>query len=249
MPKKTFENLPEEKRTQIQEVALDEFARQPFAQASLSKIVARLGIAKGSIYQYFDNKLDLAKWLITEAGRQKARFIDAPMSPEPGEFFDWLELALDGGMRFAARRPKIARLGQRMLRGHDPAMAGFASRARKVGLEIMVGYIKEAQLHREIRDDADPEIVAVMVGAMQNSALELLATKAGEASVEALFEHEGLAQFSDEEIAEVTHELMRFFRRGVEDPRGPKVVEGAPHHAVDLEETLKRMRGDVDERD
>ena len=247
MPKPTFENLPEAKRDEIHRVALDEFARFPFAKASISKIVNRLGIAKGSIYQYFDNKLDLAKWLMIEAGRQKARFIDMPMSPEPGQFFEWLEGALGGGMRFAAHHPKITRVAQRMMRGHDPELSGFAARARRVGLEMMSGYIKEAQLHREIRDDADPEIVAVMVAAVQNSALELLAAKAGEASVEALFEHEGLSKFTDEELNALTGELVRFFRRGVEDPRGPKVVEGAPRMSIDLETTLAKMTGEHDD--
>ncbi len=53
MPQATFFNLPEEKRQKILECALDEFAAHDYDSASVSKIVAKAGIAKGSLYQYF----------------------------------------------------------------------------------------------------------------------------------------------------------------------------------------------------
>ena len=75
MPKPTFENLPDAKRELIIQLAAEEFAAHAYRQASLSRIVARAGIAKGSVYQYFDNKLDLYRWLMTEElPRQKMAF-------------------------------------------------------------------------------------------------------------------------------------------------------------------------------
>ena len=76
MPTQTFHNLPPDKREKIVELALEEFSERPYAQASLSRIVARAGIAKGSIYQYFTDKFDLYRWLIVEeVGRRKQAFI------------------------------------------------------------------------------------------------------------------------------------------------------------------------------
>ena len=49
MASTTFDNLPAEKRERIIELALAEFAEHPYALASLSRIVERAGIAKGSI--------------------------------------------------------------------------------------------------------------------------------------------------------------------------------------------------------
>ena len=46
MPKDTFFNLPEDKRTLICHVAIDEFAAHPFDQASINRIVARHGIGE-----------------------------------------------------------------------------------------------------------------------------------------------------------------------------------------------------------
>jgi AcrR family transcriptional regulator len=53
MPNQTFFNLAEEKREQITQVAIDEFANNDYGGGSISRIVARAGIAKGSFYQYF----------------------------------------------------------------------------------------------------------------------------------------------------------------------------------------------------
>ncbi|MBK7920673.1 MAG: TetR/AcrR family transcriptional regulator [Chloroflexi bacterium] len=56
MPKDTFFNLPEDKRALICKVAVAEFAKHRFDKASINRIVAQSGIAKGSFYQYFEDK-------------------------------------------------------------------------------------------------------------------------------------------------------------------------------------------------
>jgi AcrR family transcriptional regulator len=88
MPKPTFLNLPDDKRERITELALDEFSTHPYRQASLSRIVARAGIAKGSMYQYFENKLDLYRWLVTdELERRRLEWLQTnavePANSEP----------------------------------------------------------------------------------------------------------------------------------------------------------------------
>lgn len=58
MPKETFYNLDQEKKSKITEVLISEFSEKPFAEVSVKTIVERLGIARGSFYQYFDNLED-----------------------------------------------------------------------------------------------------------------------------------------------------------------------------------------------
>ena len=59
MPYETFFNLPEEKRQTIFDILLEEFAENDYNSVSISRIVNRAGIAKGSFYQYFEDKKDL----------------------------------------------------------------------------------------------------------------------------------------------------------------------------------------------
>lgn len=65
MPKRTFFNLPEEKRSRIIDCAVEEFYQNGYRQASITRIVEAAGIAKGSFYQYFEDKADLYEHLIS----------------------------------------------------------------------------------------------------------------------------------------------------------------------------------------
>ncbi|MFT5886051.1 MAG: AcrR family transcriptional regulator [Arcticibacterium sp.] len=75
MPKKTFSNLDEGKRKQIIDSFLREFAVKPYDEASITVVVKELGIAKGSIYQYFEDKLDLFLFLIDECVAVKLEYV------------------------------------------------------------------------------------------------------------------------------------------------------------------------------
>ena len=59
MPTKRFENLAPERRDQILDAAQAEFLRNGYEGASLNTIIGDAGISKGSLYYYFEDKLDL----------------------------------------------------------------------------------------------------------------------------------------------------------------------------------------------
>ena len=64
MPKKTFYNLPEEKRKKILDAACSEFLRVPYEEVSINQIIKIAQIPRGSFYQYFDDKDDLFDYFI-----------------------------------------------------------------------------------------------------------------------------------------------------------------------------------------
>ena len=109
MPKPTFFGLPDERRRRLVEEAIAEFADRTYAEASLSQIAVRSRIAKGSFYQYFEDKLDLYRWLLTEeVPRRKRERIGAPSSHE--DFWERLETMIERGMAFLVEHPRLARL-------------------------------------------------------------------------------------------------------------------------------------------
>lgn len=109
MPKSTFFGLPEERRERLVREAIAEFADRTYAEASLSQIARRARIPKGSFYQYFEDKLDLYRWLLTEeAPRRKREFVGAAR-PEGG-FWARLETMIERGMAFLVEHPHLARL-------------------------------------------------------------------------------------------------------------------------------------------
>lgn len=66
MPKETFFRLRDEKQEIILRAAIREFVQNGFARAKISDIARNAGVAKGSIYQYFEDKKELfvysAEW-------------------------------------------------------------------------------------------------------------------------------------------------------------------------------------------
>ena len=59
MPSATFFNLPAEKREKLLSAARAEFARVPYAEASINKMIQAADIPRGSFYMYFRDKEDL----------------------------------------------------------------------------------------------------------------------------------------------------------------------------------------------
>ncbi|AGP41842.1 TetR/AcrR family transcriptional regulator [Sorangium cellulosum] len=109
MPKSTFFGLPEERRDRLVREAIAEFADRTYAEASLSQIARRARIPKGSFYQYFEDKIDLYRWLLTEeAPRRKREFVGA--AALEGDLWARLEAQIERGMAFLVEHPRLARL-------------------------------------------------------------------------------------------------------------------------------------------
>ncbi|MGI6609073.1 MAG: TetR/AcrR family transcriptional regulator [Limnochordia bacterium] len=79
MPKETFFNLPAAKRERVVEAALEEFATRSYHEARVTAIVDAAGIAKGSFYQYFEDKKDLFRYLMELIVEKKLEYINRHM--------------------------------------------------------------------------------------------------------------------------------------------------------------------------
>lgn len=67
MPKETFLNLPQEKKEKIFREAIKEFGEQGYEKGNIGKIAKESGIAKGSLYQYFQDKKGLYMYCVKES--------------------------------------------------------------------------------------------------------------------------------------------------------------------------------------
>ena len=70
VPTDTFFRLPESKRETLLRCARQEFARVPYPDASINRIIHSAGIPRGSFYMYFEDKSDLFLYLMDQ-------FVDA----------------------------------------------------------------------------------------------------------------------------------------------------------------------------
>lgn len=105
MPKETFFNIKEEKREALTDAFLREFAVKSYDEASITEVVKKLGIAKGSIYQYFNDKLDLFIFLIGECSTVKRKYTDSIRREDFPDFWTYFRELYVRGFQFDEENP------------------------------------------------------------------------------------------------------------------------------------------------
>lgn len=97
--------LKEEKRRAFTTAFLREFARQPFDDASISSVVKEAGFAKGSVYQYFEDKKDLFLYLVSHSSSVKAGYIAHLKREDYNDFWDYFRDLYACGVQFDLENP------------------------------------------------------------------------------------------------------------------------------------------------
>lgn len=115
MPSATFLKLAETKRKHFVAEAYKEFSRNSFEAASITNLVKSLGIAKGSVYQYFEDKDELYTYLVHDANRQLNQLLDKACPYNGEEFYDWYTKLLMVELKFLLSFPQFAILFQKLL--------------------------------------------------------------------------------------------------------------------------------------
>ncbi|GAB3396279.1 hypothetical protein GCM10027568_30080 [Humibacter soli] len=94
MPRPRFHGLPAERQNAILRAALSEFSTRGFMDASLNNIISSTGISKGSMYYYFDDKVDLYGYLLRAQVKQMiahAGPFPVPAATDPDMFWSTIE--------------------------------------------------------------------------------------------------------------------------------------------------------------
>ncbi len=176
MPKQTFLNLPLERRNRILETAIDEFSQNSFASASISKIAAKADVAKGSMYQYFENKKDLYKYILEISAQKKQEYlIDCLHSLEHLYFIDVIKELYIKGLEFASDNPKLAGIANNFLKENDmkfkKEIMGISIEKSNQFFEILIEKAKEKG---EINPKIDTRVGAYIITSLNTSVIDYL---------------------------------------------------------------------------
>jgi TetR/AcrR family transcriptional regulator len=170
MPKQTFFNLPDDKRRLIEQIAADEFAEHGYEAASISQMVSRAGIAKGSFYQYFEDKQDLFMHLVDLVQEEKLATFKDRQAPEPDmDFFSTLRWMFEAGFEYAAAQSRLNQAVSRVLFGEGLFMGQLFKEAREVSSRMFATMIQKAAERGELDTAVDPETGAFVVETLINS--------------------------------------------------------------------------------
>ena len=167
MPKDTFTNLPEKKREAITIVLLEEFATREYRSVSISAIVKKAGIAKGSFYQYFEDKADCYLYLIQLALQEKMDFINQiPPSNQNLDLFGNLRWMMEAGTKFEFSNPLLAQISYRAVFEDVPLPEETMTFIRQGSRAYFKGQLEQGIAEGLINQEIDPELGAFVFDAI-----------------------------------------------------------------------------------
>jgi AcrR family transcriptional regulator len=146
MPNPTFYKLPEKKRLFIINIALKEFADYGYDNASLTRIVEQAGIAKGSIYQYFQDKQDLYIYLLELSLQEKEDFLRRRVS-----FFPYIRWIFGIHVDFEKEHPNLCKLLNQVIHGQPSIEHPGINRIRQSSLRYIWQLVRQGVAQGDIR--------------------------------------------------------------------------------------------------
>ena len=169
MPKQTFFNLTQEKRAVIEQAALDEFAEYGFDNSNLNRIVLQSKIAKGSFYQYFEDKKDLYFHLIDTIVKQKINMLEPLMRKYKKNSFSYnFEETFRIGLEFADSKPKYYSLGEDFANKQPPFIKEFIEKYNPLAMDLYAKLLKCANEAGELREGINISLVASFISTLVN---------------------------------------------------------------------------------
>ena len=170
MPKQTFLNLPEEKRETIINAAVEEFAQYGLENASTNRIVKNSGIAKGSFYQYFEDKEDVFMYLLSVIEHKELEFFKDKHPPDNGmdtfQYFRWM---VKTGMEFGVTYPQMIQAAWRVLLGEGFYYGKNLAEYRKKTTQALTTMITQAIKRGEVDPSVDVELAVMIMETWSNA--------------------------------------------------------------------------------
>ena len=170
MPKQTFLNLPHEKRQAIVNAAVDEFSEYGFEAASINRIVTSSNISKGSFYQYFEDKADVFRYLLTVLEREKKEYFNGRHPPSSNmdtfQYFRWM---IKAGMEFNSAYPRMTQAISRVLLGEGLYYGKTFGDYHQKAIEAFSMMIKQAIERGEVDPSVDVDLAVMVMDTWSNA--------------------------------------------------------------------------------
>lgn len=181
MPKDTFFNLSEDKREKIMRAAISEFSKNGFEKGNVGSIAKSAGVAKGSMYQYFENKKELflysVQWSMELLVKKYNKYIT--MTNKDVNIFDYFyQNSKDIWVQLRDEREVVIFIQDVFLgkysRFTDESMACMM----KFSDEYILKLIQDGKSNGSIRKDIDDKLLSLFLTGVSFKFKEYLMKKA-----------------------------------------------------------------------
>lgn len=217
MPQQTFFNLESERQEEIRQTAYKEFAMNDYRNASVSTIVKNLGLAKGSFYRYFINKIDLYAYLLEHSTQLRMKSINNLVAHEKSDFFSILIANFENKIEFDIAHPLESIFTYRvLLETHNPEVqqliADFKQGIFKY-VELMLENFVQAGL---LRQNIDIQLTTFIVFQIQVGLFEYLAAYEGVDFIKNIAEGKTVFAIEKEKIMGIVLKMVDIIKLGIQ---------------------------------
>jgi len=213
MPRQTFLNLPEEKRLNIINISLKEFANNSYDKASLSQIVHNAGIAKGSMYQYFADKQELYTYLVHFTSERKLSYVSAALPSGQDDFFQLYKDIIFTAARFDLEYPLYSSFLYSV--GKDTHNRALSKEIMQSSVTFMKSLLSDARAKGQIREGVNLDLASFLISYLSVDVGEYISEKYGYSYLSVLMSESGELPVTDSQLGAVLDELIDFFRLGI----------------------------------
>jgi len=213
MPKQTFFNLPVEKRTHIIDTSLEEFAFNAYDKASLSKIVDKANIAKGSMYQYFEDKEELYTYLVQFTSERKLSYVNAALKTGQDDFFQLYKNVIFVAARFDIEYPLYSSFLYSV--GKDTHNPALSKEIMYSSVAFIKSLLEDAYAKGQIRKGVKLDLAAFIISYLSVDIGEYISEKYNYSYLSVLKSKSGNLPVTDSQLSAELDELIDFFRRGI----------------------------------
>jgi TetR/AcrR family transcriptional regulator len=216
MPLQTFLNLDKERQEEIRQKAYKEFAMYDYKNASLSNIVKKLGLAKGSFYRYFESKLDLYSYLLEHATQLRMSSVNRLVETEKTDFFKILIENFRDKIEFDIKHPLESIFTYKvLLETNNPEIQHIIINLKRKIFNYIEILLTEFKKKGAIRQDIDIQLTAFSVFQIQVGLFDYLTHYKGVDFIKNIEEGKTVFSIDKEEIMKIVKGMVELLRIGI----------------------------------
>ncbi len=155
--------------------SFEEFAFHGYEVASITALVKKTGIPKGSIYHYFESKKDLYSYLVDIAQSRRSEYLQDVLDSDGLKFWDLIAGLFEADFRFTLENPiQALLLNAASLEWNHPDF-GNMKRDWIQSQSNPLMYIVEREKGRgKLRDDIPTQTICYLLARLQTGTTDLL---------------------------------------------------------------------------
>lgn len=177
MPKRTFNRLDEDKKERIMRSAIEEFQINGFEKAKIETIAHRAEVAKGSIYQYFEDKKELFLYSVSWTLEYFMKIINRQTPLKDMDVYDYFLAGNRERYELIKKEPLLLAFSMSVTTGKYGSLAQEANHELyRIGEDYELKLIANGKKKGTIRSDLDDRVLLLFFqGVTEKFSSEILA--------------------------------------------------------------------------